>query len=101
MLHYRKNPKEITRLIKALHLDAEEVKKWIEDNENIERRHTLRRQVIQRSMIKNITLDEFKKIAKRVYQNEEFKASDMWCLNYLRKLKIENLVNVPDRLIAQ
>jgi hypothetical protein len=40
-------------------------------------------------------MNEFKRLARRIYTHKLFRPTDNWCLNFIRKHKIQDSVNFP------
>lgn len=74
------------------------VKEWIRYSEKNERLLKLREGVIELAMHQTVTLDDFKKMARKIHRTKLFRATDDWCLNYIRKNRLENLVNTSDTI---
>jgi hypothetical protein len=88
-------------MIKQLHLDPKEVKKWIQYNEKSERRLKLREEIIHLAVYQEVTYEEFKKIARRLYRTRLFRATDTWCVNYIRRFRLKHIIEIPERLLKK
>lgn len=58
----------------------------------------LRDELLNMSVYEKITFEKVKKIARRFYKTRLFRASDIWCMNYIKKYGLEHLVELPSRL---
>lgn len=50
-------------------------------------------------MKQEITFADFKRMARRIYKTRLFRASDLWCMNYIKKYRLEDIIEVPEHLI--
>jgi hypothetical protein len=99
--NYRKNPQEIRDLMRSLGLPRKLVKQWILYSQKRERIVKLREEVVKQSLKTSITLADFKRMARKIYRTRLFRATDNWCLNYIRKYQLEDVIEVPEGLIRK
>ena len=68
-------------------------KKTIIKSSNLkEKRSLLKEQVIKKGSSSQITLEEFKKLARRIYTNKLFRPTDHWCFNFITKHRLDDYV---------
>lgn len=95
--NYKKTPGEIKGLMKTLDLPSSKVKQWISYNEKSERVLLLREQVIKLSLEQPVTLLDLKRLARRIYKTRMFRASDKWCHSYIRKYRLQNVIQLNEK----
>jgi hypothetical protein len=98
LANYKKTPTDIRSLMRSMKLPSKMVKHWIQYSEKTERIMRLKEEVIKLAIHQTVTFADFKRMARKIYRTRLFRASDNWCLNYIRRYRLENIVEVPESL---
>jgi hypothetical protein len=96
--NYRRTPHEIRELMKSFNLPAKLIKQWIKYSQKTEKIMELREEVMKQSIRSTITLNDFKRMARKIYKTRLFHATDNWCLNYIARYHLEDVIEIPKRL---
>jgi hypothetical protein len=52
------------------------------------------------SQHQDVTYEQFKRLAKTIYKTRLFRASDKWCINYIRKYGLGDVIqHIPEQHI--
>lgn len=99
--NYKKTPREINLLIRSLNIPLRDVRSWINYSKKGERRLLLRKEVMRLAVHQDVSYEQFKMLAKSVYKTRNFGASDSWCVNYIRRYRLEHLIDIPRHLLEK
>lgn len=49
-------------------------------------------EILKISQHQDVTYEQFKRLAKTIYKTRLFRASDKWCINYIRKYGLTDVI---------
>lgn len=101
LANYKKTPREINLLIRSLNIPLKDVRSWINYSKKGERRLLLRKEVMRLAIHQDVSYEQFKILAKSVYKTRNFSANDNWCVNYIRRYRIEHMIDIPRHLLEK
>ncbi len=84
--------------MKSFNLPTKLIKQWISYSQKTEKIMELREEVKKQSVRSTITLADFKRMARKIYKTRLFHATDNWCLNFIAKYQLEDVIEIPNKL---
>lgn len=82
--------------MRSLSLPAKLIKQWIQYSEKFDRIIMLREEVLKLSLHQTVTFADLKRMARKIYKTRLFHATDNWCVNYIRKYRLEDVIEIPE-----
>ena len=86
--HSRTHHKEVRLLREKFEISGEEWKEWMKEKEQQEKQNKLKELVFSKAADRQITLQDFKKLSKRVYTSKTFRPTNAWCFNFINRCNL-------------